>query len=226
MLANYPRYVDNPKNPAKPFRVENADQHKRINPQDYQKFQDELAGDSTQGRGIFMASVSAEQERERCAIVAETFPRAGKTGSLIAAAIRGMTSDLFPKVLRNPESSPVKGGEFTEPGPKPDSFIRHDALVHDAVEEAEARALGYTVLVSDANTAEVPAGPATVPAKDPKDAGKEYPKLLRDPKTEEKPDAAHSEIRDGRYARPDVPVANLAQENNAKANGYTVEVKP
>jgi hypothetical protein len=217
--AQYPRYILIPG--GKAIRVENEVQHKRISPDDFQAFQDALAADPTHGRAMFIENAGADAERERCAILAETFPKAGKVGLLIAAAIRGQIDEIFPKLLRNPESSPVKDGDFTVPGSKPDTFLRPDVTVNDAVEEEAARAEGFTVVVSPPVDASKPDG--TKPG--PKDAVKGFPKLLRDPRTEDKPDAAHTEIRDGKYARPDVSVANPAEEAAARAAGHTVFVK-
>lgn len=217
MIAHYPRFVAAPTS-VKPDReviVKNADDHKKLYPEDYNRFMNELSGDPTGGR-FFAGAASAAEERERCAVVAETYPKAGKLGLLIASAIRGQFDLVFPKVLRNPESSPVKGGEFTQAGAKPDTFIRADVTVADPLEEGAARADGFTVTVTP-EAPNAPNAPVNVP--------KTFPKLLRDPRTEEKADAAHTEIRDGRYAKPDVSVANPGEEVAAVAKGFTVFVK-
>lgn len=223
MIAQYPQII--PNSAGKPVRVETPEAHKRINPHDYQAKLDAIAADATGGRGTFLAIASAAEERERCAVVAETFPenskpgaKPSKLGALIAAAIRGSYDQAFPRVLRNPESSPVKGDKFTAPGILPDTFIRADLTVNDPVEEAAARADGFTVLVDQTPAPLAPA--AAIPISQDK-----FPKVLRDPHTEEKPDATHTEVRDGRYGRADVIVANPGEEATARNNGFTLVSK-
>jgi hypothetical protein len=227
MHANYPRMVDSPteKDPGRQIKVLTEDDHKRVFPEDYDRFQAELKGDPTGGRGVFDAAASAAQERERCAVVAETYPKGGKLGAAIASAIRSQMQDLgrYPKVLRNPETSPVKGGDFTAAGPRPDTFLRHDITVEDPAEEAAARADGFTLVISQASL------PGTSPSAADKEkalaanqaADASFPKVLRDPSVLEKPDATHTEVRDGKYARADITVTNPVQEAAAREHGYT-----
>jgi hypothetical protein len=226
MHANYPRNIDSPtvKDPGRQIKVLTEADHKRVFPEDYERFQAELAGDPTGGRGVFDEAATAAEERERCAVVAETYPKSGKLGSAIAAAIRSQVTDLtrYPKVLRNPETSPVKGGDFTAAGLRPDTFIRHDLTVDDPAEEAEARAAGFTLVVSQAP---LPGTEAPKPTPINQAADASFPKVLRDPTVQEKPDATHTEIRDGKYAKPDATVSNPVQEAAAREHGYTEVVK-
>jgi hypothetical protein len=226
MIAQYPRFVPHPAKNGKLHRVENADDHKRINPEDYAAFELEQKGDPTKGRGAFIGTANALEERERCALVAETFPENGKAGgkptklgALIAAAIRGQAEDLahYPKVLRNPELSIVKVDKFTQPGPKPETFIRPDVTVKDPIEETEARGDGYVVVVSDATLPQGKQVPGT--ARGP--VLSEFPKILRDPTSQEKPSEGFTELRAGRYFRPDITVHNLEEEEAAKTDGYS-----
>jgi hypothetical protein len=216
--------VDSPtdKNPGRQVVVKTPEEHERLFPEDFKIFQAIQSGDPTGGRATFLGQASATDERERCAIVAETYPKAGKLGALIAAAIRGQLDDVFPKLLRNPQTSPVKGGNYTAPGVKDDTYLQPDVKVDDPEQEAAARAKGFTVIVSPP-AEDAPKG--TI--KDaPKDAGEKFPKILRDPRTQEAPDVSHTEIRDGRYARADVSVANPAEETAAIAKGYTLPLPP
>jgi hypothetical protein len=222
MRAEYPKFIKHATG-GKLVRVETPEDHKRINPQDFADLQAEIAGDPTHGRGAFSATVTANEERERCALVAETYPRAGKTGALIAAAIRGQLEDLarYPKVLRNPDSRLRSEDGFTVPGPRPDTFVRPDVTVKDPIEESAARTEGYSIVVSQTG------GPPQEqpPVGQPPAQKPEFPKVLRDPETFEKPDPVHNQNRDGRFARADVTVQNAAQEAAAIANGYS-EVVP
>jgi hypothetical protein len=102
-IALYPLYIPDPANGDKPRRVENADQHQRINLRHYEAFQAELAGDPTHGRGLYVATVTAAEERERCAVIAESVDK-GKTGARIAAAIRG-------QIPLNPAEAEAKAAE-------------------------------------------------------------------------------------------------------------------
>ena len=68
----------------------------------------------------------------------------------------------YPKVLRNPATSPTKDDRFTVAQPS-GSFTRPDATVNNPAEEAAARADGFTVPVASVGSA-VAAKPSLVPA--------------------------------------------------------------
>jgi hypothetical protein len=219
MQAYYPRFVKGPipGNPDREAKVMDAVEHERRFPEDFARFQAELALDPTQGRGAFSASVSAAEERERSAIVAESFPKAGKLGSQIAAAIRGQIDEAlrFPKVLRNPEIG--KGGKFTVPGSTPEAFTQPDVTVNDAAQEAAARADGFTILISENPLpGSLPVEATPIPQL--------FPKVLRNPDSKPMPDTKYTEARDGRFQRPDVTVQNQAEELAARADGFTILV--
>lgn len=128
MLSLYPRYVSAPTadKPERVVKVMDEDDHAQRFPDDHARFKEELAGDPTGGRAIFMAQASAQEERERCALIAETFPKAGKIGSLIAAEIRGGPAPKSGSVLEpdvpaehqtdwgRPLNQPAKEPEDTE----------------------------------------------------------------------------------------------------------------
>ena len=166
--AHYPKYIENPALPGKLKRVESPEEHQRINPAHFAAQEAAAANDPTGGRGTFSATETAAQERERCAIIAETYPEGGKVGNkptklgaIIAQAIRGsvpvaldapLVLSEFPKVYRDPktEEKPTEVHVIPIRG----RFARPDVTVIDAEQEAEAKAEGYTELVSKASPVE------------------------------------------------------------------------
>jgi hypothetical protein len=135
-IALYPLYIPDPANGDKPRRVENADQHQRINLRHYEAFQAELAGDPTHGRGLYVATVTAAEERERCAVIAESVDK-GKTGARIAAAIRG-------QIPLNPAEAEAKAAEerkAAELRAAAEASEVEAAQERKKAEEAEAKAL-------------------------------------------------------------------------------------
>lgn len=219
MKAEYPKYIPLPGS-TREVVVKSPADHERVNPEDYAAMVSERDADPTGGKAQFVAAASAADERERCAIIAETFPQGGKVGARIAATIRGIVDEeaRFPKVLRNRESSPVSHGDFTVPGPN-GTFIQPDVTVNDAAEEAAARAKGFTVIVSQ-NT---PSGVSIVEPMPPNP----YPKTLRDPSSKPVADAKYTEkLASGQFGRKDVVVKTSLEEAAARSDGFTVDVPP
>jgi hypothetical protein len=131
MLAAYPKWIPSPteQKPDRIVKVATPDDHARVNPEHYAAYQAELAEDHTGGRAIFMAQASAQEERERCALIAETFPRGGKIGVAIAAEIRGGPPPKSASVIEpdnpfenktdfgRPLNAPVEDSEIHPPEP-------------------------------------------------------------------------------------------------------------
>lgn len=163
MKQHYPRYVVGA--PGKPaIRVEDAATHEKFHPEDYAKLQDEITADPTGGRADYNPNASAPEERERAAIIAETFPNVGEAGLKIADAIRGKVGDApvivitegppvsvveegYPKVLRNPTFREKPNDKYTEL--RDGTYMRPDVTVKTKAEEDTAVAEGYTVVVPD-----------------------------------------------------------------------------
>lgn len=220
MIAIYPKALEGIMRGKEEVVVKNEDEHQRLYPQHYAKMKAQQEGDPTKAHS-FIAAASAAEERERCAIVAETYPKAGRIGQQIAAVIRGQVASpgLYPKVLRNPETSPVAVGKFTLPGPDPETFVQPDVTVDDATEEAVARAEGFTVTVSQAQVPGLNASPAAAIIP--------YPKVLRDPTSKPMPDTRFTQPREGnRFGKPDVSVQDAVEERQARSEGFIELVSP
>lgn len=117
MIARWPRYISTPKadNPAHVTRVETEKDHRARFPEDYKNLMVEIAADPTGGRATFVGDAKAEEERERCAVIAETFPNGGKVGQAIAYAIRGGKMPLDDEL----EEAPPMSAKDAEPLPGP-----------------------------------------------------------------------------------------------------------
>lgn len=153
MRAYYPRYISNPSGPDKPeIKVETAEEHERVHPKDYAAFQDELDAVAS-GPPPFDPAASIAEERERCAVVAETFTSGGKIGMAIAKAIRGQVDgpakvevpvSYRAKLLSNPNKSLVKDDVYTVEQAD-GQFTQPDMLVESAEAERAAKTAGFTV---------------------------------------------------------------------------------
>lgn len=129
MHERYPRYVNAPteKDPSRVVKVKNEDDHQREFPDDYARVQEELAADHTGGRAVFLAQASAEDERERCALIAETFPKGGKIGTAIAAEIRGGPPPK-PASMVEPDVPAFQQTDFGKPLNEPEDTEIHPSL--------------------------------------------------------------------------------------------------
>ena len=116
----YPRWIPNPSG-GKEVLVRTPEEHMRVHPKDYDEFQAELEEKSKLPTDHSAVALAKTDERERCARIAETFPKSGMLGRAIAQAIRGASTPAAA-----PEPPPVQAAT---PAPVPQPQVRVPAAV-------------------------------------------------------------------------------------------------
>lgn len=106
----YPRWIPNPRPEGKEIKVQTPEEHARVNPKDYDDLQNEIEEKSKLPTDHTAVELARLDERERCARIAETFPKANWVGRGIATAIRGKDKPAEPApppVMQPPPSPPA-----------------------------------------------------------------------------------------------------------------------